>query len=415
MLERLKSYQSLILSLLIGLFFILILHFKLSYNLIPILLTVSGLVLLFPHLKQRNWQLDNQEKWLVGTFVIYFLLFVASLMVHKGKGSELDLASRALLVLPILTVLTKKIVKHQWIIYSLLIAGLAAGSVAATQVFALNYPKPFAHMMHIQAGGIAMSVAIFIICALFHFSAQKNRLMTLISLICAALATLSGFLTTARGAWIGVPFVLIVIFWLNRQQLTKMVASSLILALFAGGLVAGNVISKRFAEAQNEIYAYVEQNNGNTSVGARFDMWESALLGIQEKPIFGWGLQGVKAMRKQHFAEKKISEFAASFDHSHNQYLHDGSARGILGILALLAVFLVPLSILLQNTKLATCGTLEHLWGVAGIAHILLVMSYCLTQSFISHTSGAMFYFVGVILFIGLQKNAKNRPLAGKQ
>lgn len=411
MLSRIKANQSLILSLLIGLFFILILHFKISYSLIPILLALTGLGLLYPSIKQKNGQWDSQTKWLVGAFGVYFLLFVLSLIIHKGKANELDLASRALLALPILAVCLKTTLKHLWIIYAILIAGLVAGGIALVQVFGLELAKPFPRFMHIQAGDIVMSLAVFAFCALFYFYAKRNKVMMSVSLIAALSAMIASFLTGARGAWVSVPFVLIIIFWLNRKNLSKWLTISVALIFVIGGLAASNMIKNRIAEAQNDITVYMEHNDGNTSLGARFDMWKSAVLGIQEKPIFGWGLQGVKEMRKQHFAEKKISQYAADFDHAHNQFLHDGSARGLLGLAALLAIFLVPLNIFRKNLSLAPTGSLANLWGVMGISHILLTMSYCLSQGFLSHTSGAMFYFVTVILFIGLQKNAINQPL----
>ncbi|AWI49985.1 RfaL protein [Actinobacillus porcitonsillarum] len=411
MLSRIKANQSLILSLLIGLFFILILHFKISYSLIPILLALTGLGLLYPSIKQKNGQWDSQTKWLVGAFGAYFLLFVLSLIIHKGKANELDLASRALLALPILAVCLKTTLKHLWILYAILIAGLIAGGVALVQVFGLGLPKPFPRFMHIQAGDIVMSLAVFAFCALFYFYAKRNYTMLAISLIAGLFAMIASFLTGARGAWVGVPFVLLAIFWINRKNFSKWVAISLAFIVLISGVSAGNMIKQRVAEAQYDIQAYIDNNDGNTSLGARFDMWKSAVLGMQEKPIFGWGLQGVKGMRKQHFAEKKISQYAADFDHAHNQFLHDGSARGLLGLAALLSIFLVPLNIFRKNLSLAPTGSLANLWGVMGISHILLTMSYCLSQGFLSHTSGAMFYFVTVILFIGLQKNAINQPL----
>lgn len=411
MLSHIKANQSMILSLLIGLFFILILHFKISYSLIPILLALTGLGLLYLSIKQKNRQWDSQTKWLVGAFVFYFLLFLLSLIIHKGKTNELDLASRALLALPILAICLQTTLKHLWILYAILIAGLIAGAVALIQVFGLGLAKPFPRFMHIQAGDIVMSLAVFAFCALFYFYAQRNKIMIGISLIAALFAMIASFLTGARGAWVGVPFVLLVVFWLNRTNFSKWVVIGIACVVVVGSITGGNMIKQRFAKAQSDITLYVEKNNANTSLGARFDMWKSALLGMQEKPIFGWGLQGVKEMRQQHLKEKRISKYAANFDHAHNQFLHDGSARGLLGLSALLAIFLVPLNILRKNLSLTSTGSLANLWGVMGISHILLTMSYCLSQGFLSHTSGAMFYFVSVILFIGLQKNAINQSL----
>ncbi|WGE62273.1 O-antigen ligase family protein [Actinobacillus equuli subsp. haemolyticus] len=411
MLAQIKYNKSQIYSGLIGLFFILILQFKLSYSLIPILLALAGITLLIPNIKNKSYHLEKADKWLIYSFICYFLLFVFSLIIHRGKGSDLDLASRALLALPILAVFYKNQLKQRWIVYAILIAGIGAGITSMIQVFGFDFVRPFPKIMHIQAGDIAMSLAMFSFCTLFYFYTQKQRIAMYLSLIAALFALIASFLTTARGAWIGVPFVLFVIFWLNRKSLSKWLISGVLLITLTGGIFTSETIHKRYLDAQSDINAYVDGSNKSTSVGARFDMWKSAVIGIQEKPLFGWGIQGVKEMRKQHFAEGKISKYAASFGHAHNQYLHDASTRGIVGLIALLATLFVPLILFWNGLKQSESNSLAHLWGVLGITHILLMMSYFLTQAFLSHNSGAMFYFITTVIFLGLQKNALIRPL----
>lgn len=415
MLARVKSYNNLLYSILIGLFFILALPLKISYSLIQILLAVSGIVLLVPHIKSRTFNLDKADKWLIASFVFYFTLCVISFMTHKGKFSELDLPSRAVLTLPILAVLYKKHIQQVWILYAILAGGIVAGVVSIIQVFGFDLDKPFPKTMHIQAGDMAMSLAMFSFCALFYFHAQKQRLLTVTCLISGLLAMIASFLTTARGAWIGVPAVLAAIFLLNRKNLSKWVVTSVLLITLSGGFFAKETIYQRYLEAKSDISAYVDRSNTSTSVGARFDMWKSSLLGIQEKPLFGWGLEGVKEMRKQHFEQGKISQYASGFAHAHNQYLHDTATRGVLGLIALLAILFVPLSSFWRNVRQAAPNSLAHLWGVLGITHILLMMSYFLTQAFLSHNSGVMFYFTVTLIFLGLQKTAQNQPLVGTQ
>lgn len=415
MLARIKSHNDQLYSILIGLFFILALPLKTSYSLIPILLAISGIALIIPHIKSRSFRLDKADKWLIASFFFYFILCVLSFAVHKGKFSELDLPSRAVLVLPILAVLYKKQIQQLWILYAILIAGIVAGIVSIVQVFGFDLDKPFPKTMHIQAGDMAMSLAMFSFCALFYFHTQKQRLLMSICLIAGLLAMIASFLTTARGAWIGVPVALIAIFFLNRKNLSKWVVTSVLLITLAGGFFVRETIHQRYLEAKSDISAYVDRSNTSTSVGARFDMWKSSLLGIQEKPLFGRGLEGVKEMRKQHFEQGKISQYASGFAHAHNQYLHDTTTRGIFGLIALLGILLVPLSLFWRNLRQSAPDSLAHLWGVLGITHILLMMGYFLTQAFLSHNSGVMFYFVTTLIFLGLQKTAKTQPLVGTQ
>lgn len=398
-------------SILVGLFFVLVLHFKISYSLIPLLLSVIGLGLLYPQFKQRTQLVDQQDKQIICAFLGYFLLFITSLLFHQGRGSELDIPSRMLLLLPILIVCYTLALKPLWILYAILLGTATAGIVALIQFFILKLPQLFPAHMYIQAGDIITTLSLCCLAIAFYFQQQKMPRQLTFSLIAFGLGVLASLLNQARGAWVVAPVMILAIFALNRHLLSKTAIITLIAISLIGSLFAGHLVQKRWQQAEQEITQYIENNNGSTSVGARFDMWKSAFIGIQEKPLFGWGLQGVKEMRKQHYQQGIISEFASGFDHAHNQYLQDTSARGILGLLGLLAIFLVPLRLFWQNLKQVEKTSQSYLWGTMGIVHILSTMGYCLTQSFLSHNSGIMFYTFCTLIFYALQKTTQNRPL----
>lgn len=381
----------------------------------PIVLSLIGIGIIIQGIKRKEWRLDSDDKWLVIAFVGYFLLFVLSLIVHQGKAKELDLPSRMLLVLPILAVCYRFKPNPMWILYAVVLATLGAGVVAIVQFFVLGLEHIFPVHMYIQSGGIAMSLALFSLIAAFFFQERQMKRWLWLSLIACGLGIFAALINQSRGSWVVAPFLLIVILWFNRQLLSKWwLALLLVIALVAGSM-GSQLIEKRWQQAQTDITQYIEQNNGSSSLGARFDMWKSAVLGIQEKPVFGWGLQGIKIMRQQHLQQNQISATAATFDHSHNQYLHDASARGLLGLVALLAIFIVPLRLFWRRMKQADSPSFGHLWGMIGIVHILAVMGYSLSQSFLSHNSGMMFYGFTVVVLLGLQKIALNSPLASEK
>ena len=65
-----------------------------------------------------------------------------------------------------------------------------------------------------------------------------------------------------------------------------------------------NRIMERINVAQ-KISTLSRQNNGNTSLGARFLKCGKVRLQWQkEKPLFGWGIQGATEKRKQETKEK---------------------------------------------------------------------------------------------------------------
>ena len=65
-----------------------------------------------------------------------------------------------------------------------------------------------------------------------------------------------------------------------------------------------NRIMERIDVARKDIQLYLDNKDGNTSLGARFEMWKSALEMVKENPLFGWGIQGATEKRKQETKEK---------------------------------------------------------------------------------------------------------------
>lgn len=404
----LKHYTTPFYSLLVSLFFILLLYVRAAYTAIPLFIAISGISLFF--LDKTTRQLGKTEKWLIGAFVFYVLLFVLSLLFHGGKIRELDAPTKVLFLLPVFLFCSRIKFRQNWIIYAIIAAAICAGLFATYRfsILKIFYTELFPAHMYIQSGGFMMSLGLFCLVIAFHFYRQKTVGMMWLALIASSLAIWASLINQARGAWLLTPFIVLFILWIYRKLMSKGIIIFLLLASIIAGGFAGQFIKKRWDEAVREIDHYVTQQHTETSVGARLDMWKSAWIGIQEKPIFGRGISHISEMREQHLQQGLISRYAASFSHAHNQYLHDATARGILGLGALLSIFFVPLWLFWRGLS---SNSLSHLWGMLGITHVLAMMGYCLTQAFFAHNSGVMFYFFTVLLFLGLQKSAQNQPL----
>lgn len=395
----------------IGMFFILILHFKMSYTLIPLLLSAIGVGLLLPYFRASQWRLDRSDISMIMATLFYFILILLSVWLHPGKVRELDLPSKLILMLPILAVCYRLALKPLWILYAVVLGTLVAAVVGISRFVITQQAGLFPIHMYIQSGGILMAFSLFCIVLAFYFLQQKQKVWCSLSLLAATSGIIGCLLNQARGAWVLSPIILLLILWWYRHLLSKWLVCVFIVIGILGSGFAGNLVQQRWQQAENEIIQYFEQGNGSTSVGGRLDMWKSSLIGIQEKPLFGHGMEGIKILRQSHYEQGVISKFASGFVNAHNQYLHDTTSRGFLGLAALLGLFLTPLYLFWKNSRQATYHSLARLWGLLGIVHILSTMGYCLTQSFLSHNSGMMFYGFLTFLFYGLQKRELKRPL----
>ena len=384
-------------------FFLSIFIVKGGYNIAPALLILLGLGYgIYALTKKTRFNLSSTDKLLIYSYLFYFFIFVLSLVFNDGKIRELDYPSRVLLFIPVLLLLFKYPIKSCVLSYSIPFGGIIVVCMALYDKFILNLnPEQNPRIMHIQGGDISMSLGIFSLIIALYAHKKKDVKLTTLSVIGGLCGIVGSLLSTARGGWVAFPVLLIVILYIYRHSLSKrffltffgiMVATSIGISQ-----MPNNRIMERIDVAQKDIQLYLDNHDGNTSLGARFEMWKSALEMAKEKPLFGWGIQGATEKRKQETEEKIATGNIGQFTHAHNQYLDDLSKRGIIGLLALLAVLFIPLRAFMK--KLNTTNDEVKLIATLGVAHILSVMIYGLSQGFLVHNSGTIFYFFLTIVF----------------
>ncbi|MGV6987389.1 O-antigen ligase family protein [Testudinibacter sp. P80/BLE/0925] len=402
-------------NLLVGLHFLVLLTLPKGYNYVPSLLILCGFVFLIRQIRNARYAitLDRDQKQLFLSYSVYFLLFVLSFWLHDGRLRELDNPSRIIFFLPILLLLIQTKFDFKLLAYFLPIGALLGGLTALYQRLYLGQDMAFGHIMHIQGGDISMSLGLFSLCSAMYWYHAKNKTMAIFSVIFALFGIVGSILSTARGGWIGAPFLILWIFFLYRHTLSKRfwLSAVLISVLLISMLFVFSEqtrLIERLVSAQTEISNYFQHNNGSTSVGARFDMWKSAVLAITEKPLFGWGIDAISTLRQQQAEQGIISQYAGSFNHAHNQYLDDASKRGLLGLTALLAIFFVPLVFFSKTLRQAQQNAALRYVALLGIVHVLAVMSYGVSQGFFAHNSGNTFYFFSVIVFYAAVYSVKN-------
>ena len=397
---------ALFINVCVGFFFLSALTFQGGYNVAPMALMLLGLgYSVYCLFKKMPFALTKEAKWLIWTLLFYFSIFVLSWLIHDGKIRELDNPSRAILLIPVFLLLLKTPPKLSTFLWSVPLGSVLAGFMAIYDKFILQSEAAFSsRIMYIQGGDIAMSLGLFSMAIALYFWQKTQRKQSALCILAALFGILGSVLSTARGGWPALPIILIALLWMYRRNLSKTFFITLIglfvIAIIGITQMPNNRMSERFAAAQYDIQQYLEQGNGSTSVGARFDMWQSVFIMVQEKPILGWGTQGAGQKRHQLADQGVISQYAGQFTHAHNQYLDDLSKRGIVGLAAFLAIFVIPLRRFMQGLKSDSAET--KLIAALGTIHVLAVMIYSLSQSFFTHNSGNLFYFFLTIVWYAL-------------
>lgn len=395
----------------VSFFFLSLLLFKSAYNIAPVFLAVLALgSLIYLLIKKQKISLEKCDKLLIYSYVFYFLTFLLSLILHSGKLRELDLPSRLLLFIPVLLLLFRYPPSFRLLSLVLPFSTIILGIIALYDRLVVKIEIAYGlRMMHIQAGGIAMTLSLFTLVMMLYFSYKKQKKLTALCFVAMLFGMMGAFLSTARGAWLALPICLVLILFCYRRQLSRgffaIVVGSLLIGFTLLIALPQTHVASRFDKAVKEVQIYFEKGTANTSVGSRLEMWKSALLMAKEKPVFGWGAEGIKLEKKRQIEQKIIPWHLLGFDHAHNQYLDDLSKRGLVGLIALLAIFMIPLRHFILH--LSKDNIVQHTVAVLGITHVVATMCYCLSQGFLTHNSGTIFYFFLIVLFYAMLKCAK--------
>lgn len=399
-----EKHLTFTINLLVSLFFLTVLIIPKGYNYAPIILSAIGLIYFIPLKKILSF--SSEDKKLIFSFLFYFSTFLLSIIINKDGMREIDNPSRLLLFIPLLLLFKNFPIKRKTILYAIPSSALITGCVALFQKSALGYEKPFPETMHIQMGDIAISLAISSLIISIYFSIKKEYKSALFGVIGLIPAVSTSALSGARGGWIGFPIVFFIVLFLYRKYINKKLILSLFIITTLGfsTLLSSSKfrIEQRYNEAKSDIINYFEESNKDTSLGARFDMWENALIAIKEAPIFGHGSGGYNQFRDRQVSTGQMAKTTLGFNSLHNQYLESWVKRGIIGFIGLILVILTPLFFFIRN--LNTENLEIKCIAILGVTHIISHLFFFTSQSFLAHNSGNIFYFFTLLIFYCLIK-----------
>ncbi|TJV53565.1 MAG: O-antigen ligase family protein [Mesorhizobium sp.] len=160
----------------------------------------------------------------------------------------------------------------------------------------------------------------------------------------AALAgTLAVLYSGSRIIWLALLLSGLVVFLINRRGLSGLKLTRL--ALITGGAclllaaIAFSIIADRADFLFSDLDALATKNDHTTAIGLRVAMWEIGVKAFHDAPIFGHGISGSRALMKQGFHDQFGMD--AGYNHYHNGFLTAAVQAGLLGALALAAIFVV--------------------------------------------------------------------------
>ena len=399
---KIEKYQKLFAHFSLFLFFTLLFIFPKGYNYGATLLLTASVIFLFSSFYKKIdlFQFVKKNKTIFASVIFYFLVSVFFVLLHGEKIKLIDNPFRAFLFLSVIIFLSYSKLKFDILLYIIPLGSFIAGVVALYQYYILHLPSAFWEQMKIQSGDIAMSLGLFSFVVSFYFIDINKSKLALLSTIAGLFGVLASVLSFARGGWIGIPLIFFVVLYIYK------LVGVIGLSIFMGGVLLSNnaQFMDRVLSVKSALTSY---SNGvkDGSIGARLDMWKMGSDAFLEHPISGWNLKELDSYKKALAEKGVVSPEFIQYTHFHNQFIDDAAKKGLLGGISLLGVFLIPLYFFYKKQRSYKESKRIKFITTLGVVHILSIMSYCITQAFLAHNSGNVFYFFLLVVFWAFMKN----------
>ncbi|MEC9483034.1 MAG: O-antigen ligase [Halomonas sp.] len=363
-------------------------------------------------LSKKNRPVVGRQDWaVIGVLLAYFLVCAFEVVWDGQSSSGFDKPSRFLLAVPVLLLLLAYPPKAAYLWAGLAAGGIVSGFWATWQKLAEGVSRAGGYTHVIQFGNLNMLLGILCLAGLgWAYVQPRARLWFPFLLLGGVMGILGSLMSGSRGGWVGFPFVLLVLYQAYGRDLPRRWLASLAVVVLVGAAAAYAIpqlgVQQRVHQAFSDISRFVEQDNPTSSLGARFEMWGAAVTLIPERPIVGWGSQGYLQARDRLVEQGRFHPIIQDYEHVHNEYLDAWVKRGFIGLIALLALYLVPLRLFAKRMKSADLPL--RALATAGVLLPLAYMDFGLSQVFLSHNSGVMmFAFLLVVLWASVRSRER--------
>lgn len=217
-----------------------------------------------------------------------------------------------------------------------------------------------------------------------------------------AVGIAASFESGSRGGWLAIPMFLMIYFYFNLRHwsIKGMLAGIMLtIAVMAGLYKFSYMVNLRVDQMVSDI-KYYQEGNLDTSVGIRWQLYGAAVEIFSEHPIVGAGPNGF-AQKMQPMQEAgRLTQEAANIGQGevHNDILSKTAGMGLLGLVAILALYAIPFCMFWKAT-LASSRAVRRA-GILGISFVCGIGIFGLTVEFLNLTMAAAFYAFTVAVLL---------------
>lgn len=361
-----------------------------------------------------------REYWPLCVALLLPVASLAATFTYHGifDGRELEKKLGLALAVPIfwlLLQLAPERLRHlQW--GYLAGAGIGAGMVI-TLVSILGFDRSVFSHTGIQVNAVSyanllMLLGLASLVSLGWTLSRHEKLEMAAKLAVGALALYATLITETRSSWLAVPaFAVLLPISMGKHLRLRWIFPGMLVA--AAGLALfiwlEPTLNARLMAGVNDLTTF--QQNPDTSLGIRLQLWNAAWHMFQQEPWFGIGNPAAFHRFLDTYAlSGQVTPFvASSFGEPHNDYLAALSMYGLPGLLALLLAYTVPAIYFIRRLQQHP-PTAIRVPACLGLLWCLSYMAFSLPEHMFRDARIFPLYSVMVVAFLALSRPA---PAAG--
>ncbi|CDX11120.1 O-antigen polymerase [Mesorhizobium sp. ORS 3324] len=295
-------------------------------------------------LRRRQFNLDRPMLAMTAAIYAYCAAMVLASIVNGALAADLKN------FLPLITLLFFPVSYSTWSITDkvtlarIVVLASAAACFAALAIAVIQY-----YWIGIRAeGGAGNAIPFATVTCLAAMMCLAGALSGIVKgWRFPAAAALAGAVAIvysgSRIIWLALPIAAIAILLINRRRFAGANLTRILVVAGAACLVVAAigfpVIMDRTDFLFSDWDALTTKGDHSTALGLRVAMWEIGFRAFHEMPIFGHGISASRALMKQGFHDQFGMD--QGFSHFHNGFLSALVEAGLLGALALAAIFAV--------------------------------------------------------------------------
>jgi O-antigen ligase len=231
--------------------------------------------------------------------------------------------------------------------------------------------------------------------------------LRIIKVLGFAAGVAASFASGSRGGWLALPAFVVIFFYFHAAGKSRIIiaVTAGIVALVSVLLYSFNTtVHQRVGDVRYEV-SVLNQGNQDTSTGVRWQLYKAAVEIFSKQPLFGVGPDGFALEMTPMLEAGKITPLAAEYGRGevHNDILCKAAGMGIFGLVAMLAVYLVPIWLFWKASK-SIFGSVKRT-GILGTVFVSGFFVFGLTVEMLNLTLAIAFYSFTVAVLLAFCYN----------